>query len=113
MAVKQSVLVAEEKRQIRFMQFASLLEGTTLITLLFIAMPIKYMAGYPIATTIVGSIHGMAFLFYSWVLVQTVSGGGWTGMEITRLIVGAFIPFGGFVNERFLKRKHDALTVPA
>lgn len=113
MAVKKSVLIAEEQGQLRRMQFASLLEGTTLITLLFIAMPIKYLAGYPIATTIAGSVHGMAFLFYCWVLVQTVSGGGWKWSEIARLIFGAFIPFGGFVNERFLKRKHDALALSA
>lgn len=113
MAVDQSVLIAEEKLQLRRMGMASLLEGTTLLTLLLIAMPIKYMLGYPIATRIAGSIHGMAFLYYSWMLVQTVSGGGWKGTEITRLIVGAFIPFGGYFNERFLKRKHDALTLPA
>ncbi|KKJ79704.1 putative membrane protein YdzA, partial [Bacillus subtilis] len=34
------------------------IEGMSLLILLFIAMPLKYWAGLPLAVTIVGSVHG-------------------------------------------------------
>jgi hypothetical protein len=42
-------------------------------------------------------------------LIQTISGGGWSKGEIARLLIGAFIPLGAFVNERALKRREMAL----
>lgn len=101
---------SDERAQLRRMRYVSLLEGTTLLVLVFLAVPIKYLMGYPIATSIMGPIHGTAFLLFVWMLIQTVSGGDWRKGEITRLLLAAFIPFGGFANERFLRRKEAALT---
>jgi hypothetical protein len=42
-------------------------------------------------------------------LIQTVSGGGWSRSETTRLVVAALIPFGAFVNERALARRQAML----
>lgn len=98
-----------ELAQLRRMRLASLFEGSTLVMLVCIAMPLKYMAGYPLATQIVGSVHGFAFLFYVWVVINTVSGGGWRIAEVLRLLVSAFIPFGAFFNVGFLRRKGEAI----
>lgn len=38
------------------------IEGMSLLILLFIAMPLKYWAGLPLAVTIVGSVHGGLFI---------------------------------------------------
>jgi integral membrane protein len=103
--VSERLRQATERDQIRRMRFVSLLEGTTLIVLLFVAVPLKHLGIYRGATSIVGPVHGLAFMFYIWMLIQTISGGGWSKGEIARLLIGAFIPFGGFVNERALKRR--------
>ena len=66
-------------------------------------------AGVSAATHIMGPIHGLAFLFYMWMLLQTVSGGGWSRSDTTRLVVAALVPFGAFVNERVLARRQAAL----
>jgi integral membrane protein len=102
---------SEQRGQLRRMRWVSLLEGTTLIVLVFVAVPLKHMFGYPAATAIVGPIHGAAFLLYVWMLSQTISAGDWAKREIVRMIAAAFIPFGAFVNERALKRKEDAMAV--
>ncbi len=69
--------IAFELAQLRRMRLASLFEGSTLVLLVCVAMPLKYMAGYPQETQIIGSVHGFAFLFYVWVVINTVAGGGW------------------------------------
>jgi integral membrane protein len=94
-----------EQRQLRRLQHASILEASTLVVLLFVAVPLKHMAGLPVATAIVGPLHGLAFLFYLWTVLETTMGGGWTHAEIARLVLAAFIPFGGFTNIAFLQRK--------
>jgi integral membrane protein len=104
---------AEVQKQLRWMRAVSLLEGSTLVLLVLVAVPLKHLAGFPIATTLMGSIHGMAFLLYIWMLIQMVSGGGWSRSETTRMVVAAFIPFGAFVNERALARRQAALATPA
>lgn len=98
-----------EYSQLTLMRFASFLEGTTLLVLLGVAMPLKHIGGYPVATSIVGPVHGLAFLFYFWVLVQTVSGGGWNRRQILWMMLAAMIPFGGFFNERSIARRQAAL----
>lgn len=100
---------AELRNQLGWMRVVSLLEGSTLVLLLLVAVPLKHLAGFPIATAIIGPIHGMAFLLYVWMLIQTVSGGGWSRAEIARMTAAAFIPFGAFVNERALARRQAAL----
>ena len=102
--------VALEIAQLRHMRWASWLEGTTLVALVFIAVPLKHLAGHASATALMGPVHGMAFLLYVWMLIQTISGGDWSRAEIVRALIAAFVPFGGFVNERFLRRKQAALA---
>jgi integral membrane protein len=105
-----SAAYEEEIVQLRRMRAASLLEGSTLLLLLGVAVPLKHLAGIPVATSIMGPIHGIAFVLYVWMLIQTVYGGGWTRLETARMIFAALIPFGAFVNERALARRQASLT---
>lgn len=50
--------------QIRVFKMIALAEGTTFLTLLFIAMPMKYFIGMPEVVRVVGSIHGVLFMLY-------------------------------------------------
>ncbi|MBP2301101.1 DUF3817 domain-containing protein [Azospirillum picis] len=101
---------AEELARLRRMRAVSLLEGGTLLLLLGLAVPLKHFAGLTMATSIMGPIHGLAFVLYVWMLVQTVSEGRWTRAETIRMVVAAFIPLGAFVNERALARRQASLT---
>ena len=107
-----SALQSEERSQLRRMRAVSLLEGATLVLLLGVAVPLKHLAGFPVATSIMGPIHGIAFVLYVWMLVQTLSLGGWTRAEAARMVLAAFIPFGTFVNERALARRQASLAQP-
>ena len=83
-------------------------EGISFLTLLGIAMPLKYFAGLPIAVTIAGSIHGIlfiAFMVLSWevrnepIVVKWKKNFAW----IFICFLAAILPFGTFVLESRLK----------
>lgn len=101
---------ADERARLRRMRRVSLLEGSTLLLLIFVAVPLKHLAGFPVATRVMGPVHGLAFVLYVWMLLKTVSDGGWSRSETTGLVVAALIPFGAFVNERRLARREALLT---
>jgi integral membrane protein len=100
---------AEEFSQLQWMRVVSLIEGSTLLLLLLVAVPLKHAAGIVLATRIMGPVHGLAFLAYMWMLIRTVSGGGWSRSEIARLAIAALIPCGAFINERALARRQAML----
>lgn len=99
-----------EQAQLRRLRVVSLIEGTTLVLLVCIGAPLKHLAGWPTVSSILGPVHGLVFLAYLWTVVETVSGGGWSGREIARLVAVAFVPFGSFTNGSFLKRKAASFT---
>ena len=98
---------AQTSAQFKDMRRISAIEGITLILLLFIAVPLKYLAHMPIATMILGSIHGGAFMYYLWVLHKTAKHGKWSLVEVLGLVIAATVPFGVIGIEMFLKKKEQ------
>ena len=94
--------------ELQRLQLASIAEAVTLAALVTIAVPLKHLAGWTPGVQFMGPIHGFAFLFYLWCVVQAVSAGTWTGREIARLIFVAFVPFAGFTTMRLIRRKSKA-----
>ena len=88
----------------------SLVEATTLVVLIGVAAPMKHLAHLDIAVSIMGPIHGLAFMVYLWTVVQTIVGGGWRPVDVARLFLVAFIPFAGFANLRFLRARAAAIA---
>ena len=87
------------------LRLLALAEAATLLVLLFIAVPLKHFAGIPEASRIMGPIHGLTFLAFSWKVVQAWSEGLVASQDAVRLLIGACLPFGGIVNERWLKAR--------
>jgi integral membrane protein len=100
---------AEELSQLRRLRFVAVVEAVTLLALVGIGVPIKYLGGYATVVKIMGPVHGVAFVVYFWTMIQTVAGGGWSKSEIVRMLGGAFMPFGGFFNQRVLARRQSAI----
>ena len=103
----------EDLAQLRWMRRVSLLEGGTLLLLVLVGMPLKHLAGLPQATAVIGPVHGMAFLLYVWMLIRTVSGGGWRRADTLRMAAAAFIPLGVFLTGSVLERRRAALAASA
>ncbi|MEC9073494.1 MAG: DUF3817 domain-containing protein, partial [Myxococcota bacterium] len=48
------------------------IEGTSYLLLVGVAMPLKYLAGQPMAVKITGWIHGLLFMLFCLILLQTM-----------------------------------------
>jgi integral membrane protein len=93
------------------LRIAGLIEGTTLVTLFFVAVPLKHLADEPGVVTVVGPAHGVAFILYLVTLIENFAGGGWSTREMLRTGLAAILPFGTFLNDRRLRqRKEKGLT---
>ena len=92
-------------RSLHYLRIASLAEGATLLVLLLVAVPLKRMADLPMAVSIMGPIHGLAFLIYSAMVLQALSTRLITTAETARLMMAAFIPFGAFMLNGVFRRK--------
>lgn len=91
--------------QFRVMGF---LEGSSLLILLFIAMPLKYGFDLPQAVSIVGAIHGGLFTLYCAAIVYATFVVKWPFRFAIGAVIVAFIPFGNFVLDNRLKNWQKA-----
>ncbi len=90
------------------LRLVGMLEGTSFILLLFVAMPLKYWMGMPAAVSVVGMLHGILFLWLCYLLVDTVFNQGWRLKPAALVFLAALFPFGPFVIDRWLKRQQTA-----
>jgi integral membrane protein len=97
-------------RALRQLRLVALLEGSSFVTLLFIAMPLKYLAGFPLAVRIVGSVHGLLFLIFLAALFRAGRQRHWPFGRSLLAFVSSIVPFGTFLFDRSLRREIAAAT---
>ena len=78
-------------------------EGYSFLILLFIAMPIKYVLGYPLAVKIVGMAHGLLFIAFCIYLLLASKDAKWSMKENTIFFVASLIPFGTFFTDKKIR----------
>jgi integral membrane protein len=92
------------KTPIGRLRAVGLLEGTSFLVLLFIAMPLKYAAGMPLAVKLAGWAHGVLFMIYLLVLGHSASTLRWPLMRVGAAFMAGLLPFGPFVLDARLRR---------
>lgn len=79
-------------------------EGISLLVLLFIAMPLKYVWDWPYAVKVIGMLHGVLFIAYIALAFLTKKEQGWRFMDLVVVCFASIIPFGTFyVEKKYLK----------
>ena len=91
--------------QIRAFRMTALAEGVSFLTLLCIAMPMKYFMGMPEVVRVVGSIHGALFVLYVGLLAMLHVRQRWSFMFSLYALVASVIPFGTFILDKHLREK--------
>ena len=81
------------------------IEGLSFIILIFIAMPFKYALGYPMATKIVGMVHGLLVFAFIYQIIEAKKEAGFTLKETALYLLLSLIPFGSFYTDRLLDKK--------
>lgn len=83
-----------------------LLEGISLLVLIFIAVPAKYLYSNPALVKAIGPVHGLLFL---WFVINTLSVGveyRWRFKTTTwKVLVACMVPFGTFYIDRKILSK--------
>ena len=78
----------------------AVLVGIGLLVLVFVAMPLRYLAGYETFSEYFSPVHGVAYMVY---LVTTVDLGrraGWPLGRVVGVMLAGTVPFLSFVVER-------------
>lgn len=86
-------------------RMAGIVEGISFLTLLFIAMPVKYMAGDPRAVLYVGWVHGILFMLYLLALITVSIKLEWKFKKILIAFLASLIPFGTFIMDKSLQKE--------
>lgn len=94
------------KTKIGRLRIIAILEGISLLTLVFIAVPLKYGFDNPAFVKMMGPIHGSLFLLF---LFNTLSVGveqNWKFKETTwKVLLACIIPFGTFYIDKKILSK--------
>ena len=90
------------------LRLVAFLEGISFIILLFVAMPMKYLAGDPTLVKIVGGIHGFLFVLFGILLVMTWIDKRWSFKTVFLIFLSSLVPFGTFyIDYKILKPAHE------
>lgn len=88
------------------LRLLGLLEGLSLLILVFVAVPAKYMFNTPALVKAIGPVHGMLFLLF---VFNTISVGveyKWKFRETTwKVLLACIIPFGTFYIDKMILSK--------
>ncbi|MBC3758923.1 DUF3817 domain-containing protein [Hyunsoonleella sp. SJ7] len=89
---------------VNIFRVVALLEGVSYILLLFIATPIKYLAGDPQYVKLLGMPHGILFILYIVMAFMLKSEMKWNNKQFMAVLLAAIIPFGTFyIDRKYLK----------
>ena len=96
-------------KAISTLRLVGFIEGWSFLILLGIAMPLKYLAGFPLAVQIVGMIHGLLFIWYVVSVVRVKKLRNWPRERYWEALAVSIIPFGTFIFDRKLKVEYNSL----
>lgn len=81
------------------------IEGVSYLVLLFVAMPLKYLAGMPQAVRIFGSIHGLLFVAFVIALLDVWRKRRWSLQKTAWAFLSSLYPFGTFFLSRQIRKE--------
>ncbi|WXT99289.1 DUF3817 domain-containing protein [Seonamhaeicola sp. MEBiC1930] len=89
---------------VNIFRVVAFLEGVSYILLLFIATPIKYLAGDPQYVKLLGMPHGILFMLYVVLAFMLKPDFNWNSKQFGGVILASIIPFGTFfIEKKYLK----------
>ncbi len=87
-------------------------EGISFLVLLGIAMPLKYLAGWPDAVRVVGMAHGVLFVLYVAAALQAALEHDWPWRRTALVMVASVLPAGPFVVDAKILREAEKESGP-
>ena len=94
-----------QKSSIGLLRRIGIIEGISYLILLFIAMPFKYFAGFPILVQIFGMVHGILFVLFSLMLLVVWFRHRWSFTRVFWAFMASLLPFGTFLLDTRLRKE--------
>jgi integral membrane protein len=94
---------------LRTFRYVALSEATSFLALL-VATVVKHSDGGETGVQILGPIHGALFLAYVIIALTLRSQEGWSAKVTAWILVGAVLPFGGYVVDWWLLRERRTVS---
>jgi integral membrane protein len=89
---------------LKLFKIIAFLEGTSLLLLLFFAVPMKYFFQEPIFVKILGMAHGILFVVYIILAIIAKIELNWSFKKMGVICIASIVPFGTFyVEKKYLK----------
>ena len=86
------------------LRILGMLEGSSFLILLGVAMPLKYLAGRPEMVRMVGMAHGILFLLFVAAVVRVAVAMRWPLGRVAAALAASVVPFGPFILDARLLR---------
>lgn len=83
----------------------AIIEGISYLILVFIAMPLKYLAGIQTAVKYPGMVHGVLFVLFAALLLQVWIKYRWSFKKATVAFLWSLVPFGTFYFDKQLEKE--------
>ena len=93
------------KKTFRWFRRVAIAEGVSFLVLLFVAMPLKYAAGLPIAVMIAGSLHGVLFISFMILAWEVKDNDKKSFRWFGKAFLASILPFGTFVADKEWKKE--------
>ncbi|MEZ5156444.1 MAG: DUF3817 domain-containing protein [Solirubrobacterales bacterium] len=93
---------------LRNFKLVALIEATTFL-LLLLASYVKRASDQPLGVDVLGPIHGFLFIAYVAMALALREHAGWTGKQTLLVLLGAVVPFGGYVVDRWIDTNNAEL----
>ncbi len=95
------------KTPIGRLRIVAMLEGISLLILILIGLPLKYILGIPEVVKTIGPIHGALFLLYLFLTLGVATEFNWKRIVISKVLLASLIPFGtSYVDQKILRPTH-------
>ena len=92
-----------KKNPVPLLRATAVVEAISFLVLLGVAMPLKYLAGMPMAVKVVGWAHGALFVAFCAALLYTVVAARWSVGRAALVFVAALVPLGPFLVDQRMK----------
>ncbi|MEZ0608418.1 DUF3817 domain-containing protein [Fibrella sp. WM1] len=87
------------------LRVASMLEGTSLLVLFLVGVPMKHLYQQPGVVQAVGPIHGLLFVWYALTVIQAKTEYRWPLGKTLLALIASFVPGGTFYADHVIFRK--------
>ena len=97
------MLKSQSLTQVNAFKIISYLEGISYLVLLFIGVPMKYLANDPSIVKAFGMPHGVLFIVYIFLAIVVRQKLKWNTTAFIIVLVASIVPFGTFyVDKKYL-----------